>query len=89
MGNFVISPSNSPDPIFSPFWETNFVRAWVENAWAPHKSFLSLSQPNNTQTHFLSKIFHSPYFTSKQTHPKVRCLMKLKDKNSKISFLGL
>ena len=41
----------------------------------PHHLFsFLLTQPNTLQksfpSHFLSKVFHSPYFTSKQTHPK-------------------
>ena len=43
----------------------------------PHNLlFFSLIQSNILQksfsSHFLFKIFHSPYFTSKQTHPKAK-----------------
>ena len=42
--------------------------------WAPQFIFLSPRQPNTLQksfsSYFLSKVFHPPYFTSKQTYPK-------------------
>ena len=74
-------------PLFSlHFGEKIFVWARVENAWPHTKFFFPLSQPNNTQTHFLPyfllKAFHPPYFTSKQTQEsKVRTYLKGKKKS--------
>ena len=52
--------------IFSPFWG--------ENTWVPLLIFLPPHPTKHTSKsfpfHFLSKVFHPLYFTSKQTHPK-------------------
>ena len=61
--------------IFSPFWEENFLVG-------PRKKHLGsiiyfpFSLPNQT---YSKKVFHSPYFTSKQTCPKssIKIFVKL------------
>ena len=51
---------------------------WVkrENIWTSPFIFLPLHPTKHTlksfHFHFLSKVFHLPYFTSKQTHPKTQ-----------------
>ena len=48
-------------PIFSPFWREEFLWAQVENAWAPHESFLS-PPPNYTTHKFIFSPILSPKF---------------------------
>ena len=56
------------------FGERTFWWVWGENTRAPPFIFLPPTQPNTPQkcfhSHFLSKIFYSPYFSFIQTHPK-------------------
>ena len=73
MGIFIIYLSNSSHSIFSPFWREHFGRLG-EKTLGSHQFFsLPSLQPNTHQksfiSHFLSKIFHPPYFTSKRTYP--------------------
>ena len=61
--------------VFSLFWRENFFDDLREKTPGSHQLFSFLhTQPNTLKkcfpSHFLSKIFHPPYFTSKQTHPK-------------------
>ena len=56
------------------FEEKTFWWTQEKNTWAQPLIFLLLHLTKHTQkslhSHFLSKIFHPPYFTSKQTYPK-------------------
>ena len=59
--------------IFSSFWGENFLVGPRRKDLALPFIFLSFHPTKHTQkkisSHFLSKVFHPPYFTSKQTHP--------------------
>ena len=59
--------------IFSLFFGENFLVSLGRNIYGPHHLFSFLPIQSNTvqksfYSHFLFKIFHSPYFNSKQTH---------------------
>ena len=75
MSIFVIYLSNSSHSIFSPFWRENILVGSERKHLSPTNFFsLPSLQPNIHQksfySYFLFKIFHPPYFTSKQIHPK-------------------
>ena len=59
--------------IFSSFWRENFLVGPRRKDLALPFIFLPFHPTKHTQkkisSHFLSKVFHPPYFTSKQTHP--------------------
>ena len=62
--------------VFSSFWRVLF-GGLGEKTPRPHHLFFILPTQLNTYQksfpfHFLSKVFHLPYFTYKQTHPKKR-----------------
>ena len=54
------------------FGEKTFWWVWGENIWVSPFIFLHSHPTKHTQksfnSHFLFKVFHPPYFTSKQTH---------------------
>ena len=58
------------------FGEKSFWWVRGENTWISLLIFLPPHLTKHTSksfpSHFLSKIFHPPYFTSKQTHPKLK-----------------
>ena len=63
--------------VFSIFWGENFLVGLERKHKKPYHLFSFLpTQPNTLKkkkknSHFLFKVFHPLYFTSKQTHPKV------------------
>ena len=75
MGIFVNQEKIHPHSVFSPFWREHFGGP-KEKSLGLHYLFSFLpAQPNTLQKsfhfYFLSKVFHLPYFTSKQIHPYV------------------
>ena len=66
--------SNFSPKFFLHFGERTFWWARRDNIWVPPFIFLpphpTKHTPKSFHSHFLSKIFHLSYFTSKQTHPK-------------------
>ena len=72
--------------IFFPFWwGPEHFGGPREKTPGPHHLFFFLpTQPNIFQkkfhSHFLSKVFHSPCFTSKQTHSKATTLLTTRKK---------
>ena len=67
--------------IFSPIWRENFLVSQGKKHLGPPFIFLS-SHPTKYITksfpsYFLFKIFHPPYFTSKQTYPKFEPTIKI------------
>ena len=74
-GHFCQSRKNSPLLNFLSILERKYFGRPKEKTPGPHHLFsFLLTQPNTLQkgfpSYFLSKIFHPPCFTSKQTHPK-------------------
>ena len=61
--------------VFSQFWRKHFGGPGEIKTPKPYNLFSFLpTQPNTLQksfsSYFISKVFHPPYFPSKQTHPK-------------------
>ena len=67
---------NFPLLVFSPKWGENFL-VGPKRKYPDPTIYFSSPPPNQTlqkgfSSHFISKIFYLPYFTSKQTHPKAK-----------------